>query len=70
VISSTLLPRFAATLCGEDIFVNPSTVALTTLIGFRVPLHLANMLWTPAASRTLRIGPPAITPVPSDAGCI
>jgi small subunit ribosomal protein S5 len=25
---------------------------------------------TPTASNTLRIGPPAITPVPSDAGCI
>ena len=40
-----------------------------TLYADFAALHLAKILWTPTASNTLRIGPPAITPVPSDAGC-
>src|SRR5499426_4096474 len=33
-------------------------------------MHFARMLLTPATSNTARIGPPAMIPVPSDAGCI
>ena len=34
------------------------------------PWHLASTLVTPTTSHTARIGPPAITPVPSAAGCM
>src|SRR5690625_5982058 len=33
------------------------------------PMLLARTSWTPTASNTAPTGPPAITPVPSEAGC-
>src|ERR1051325_4365118 len=45
-----------------------SKVALTTLCGLAVPRDLVRMFWMPADSRMARTGPPAMTPVPSEAG--
>src|ERR1051325_4217943 len=45
-----------------------SKVALTTLWGLAVPRDLVRMFWMPADSRMARTGPPAMTPVPSEAG--
>src|SRR5258706_11456787 len=45
-----------------------SNVALTTLCGLAVPSDLVRMFWIPADSRIARTGPPAMTPVPSEAG--
>src|SRR5438270_11936693 len=45
-----------------------SNVALTTLCGLAVPSDLVRMFWIPADSRMARTGPPAMTPVPSEAG--
>ena len=39
-------------------------------MGLREPTALASTSLTPTASSTARIAPPAITPVPSDAGCM
>jgi hypothetical protein len=38
------------------------------LIGVLEPIHLVRMSLIPASSKTIRIEPPAITPVPSEAG--
>src|SRR5690348_3378879 len=65
-----VLPRFAAISAGELIASSALIVARTTLYGFVGPWHFARMLVTPTTSNTARIAPPAITPVPSDAGCI
>jgi hypothetical protein len=43
-------------------------VALTTLPGLDDPIDLVNISWTPADSSTALTGPPAITPVPGEAG--
>ena len=43
-------------------------VAFAMLIGFVVPRLFASTLRTPASSSTARTPPPAITPVPSEAG--
>ena len=43
-------------------------MALTRLIGFWDPSDLERMSWIPASSSTARTPPPAITPVPGDAG--
>src|SRR5437870_4152846 len=48
--------------------LSASNVALTTLCGFAVPSDFVRMFWMPADSRIARTGPPAMTPVPSDAG--
>src|SRR5574340_678657 len=69
-ISSTFLPRLAAISDGEFIAFRPFSVARTTLYGLLEPIHLASTSRTPTASNTARIAPPAIMPVPSDAGCI
>ena len=45
-------------------------VARTRLIGLREPTALASTFFTPTTSNTARIAPPAITPVPSEAGCM
>src|SRR5712691_11272475 len=45
-----------------------SNVALTTLCGLAVPSDFVRMFWIPADSRMARTGPPAMTPVPSEAG--
>ncbi len=60
----------AATSCGDFICLRPLMVARTRLIGLREPLHLARTSCTPTASNTARIAPPAITPVPLEAGVI
>src|SRR5574340_357485 len=69
-ISSMFLPRLAAISDGEFIAFRPFSVARTTLYGLLEPIHLASTSRTPTASNTARIAPPAIMPVPSDAGCI
>src|SRR6188508_3875960 len=48
--------------------VNALKVAFTTLCGLEDPFDFANTLCTPALSNTARIAPPAITPVPGEAG--
>src|SRR5262245_24003268 len=70
VISSTRLPRRAAISAGVLIDLSPLSVARTTLYGLVEPKHLASTLVTPITSNTARIGPPAMMPVPSCAGCI
>src|SRR5690349_10021491 len=70
VISSTFLPRRAAISAGVLMALRPSRVARTTLYGLVEPKHLARTLVTPITSNTARIGPPAMMPVPSEAGCI
>src|SRR3546814_17349706 len=67
-MSSTVLPRLAAISEGLFILVSASIVARTRLIGLREPSALASTFCTPATSNTARIAPPAITPVPSEAG--
>src|ERR1700674_3882992 len=69
-ISSMVLPRLAATSEGRVISSNPFNVARTTLYGLVEPWHFASTLVTPITSNTARIGPPAIIPVPSEAGCM
>ena len=46
----------------------PSNVALTTLCGLAMPSDLVRMFWMPADSTIARTAPPAMTPVPSEAG--
>ena len=53
-----------------SIVVNPSIVARTMLIGVFEPKDFERISPTPASSSTARTGPPAITPVPSEAGLI
>src|SRR5690242_9930981 len=53
---------------GVDCLRRPSSVARTRLYGFVEPWLLATTFCTPITSNTARIGPPAITPVPSFAG--
>src|SRR3954469_16876620 len=48
--------------------LSASNVALTTLCGFAVPRDFVRMFCMPADSRIARTGPPAMTPVPSEAG--
>src|SRR5690348_4767129 len=48
----------------------PLMVARTRLIGSREPTAFASTSLTPTTSSTARIAPPAITPVPSEAGCM
>ena len=43
-------------------------MALTTLWAVVEPRLLVRMFWMPAAVITARTGPPAMTPVPSEAG--
>src|SRR6478735_715693 len=69
-ISSTVLPRLAAMSAGALPCSSALIVARTTLYGLVGPWHFARMLVTPTTSNTARIAPPAITPVPSDAGCM
>ena len=64
------IPLWNATLCGALIFTSASIVAFTTLCGFELPLDFASTSCTPADSKTARIAPPAINPVPGAAGLI
>src|SRR3954452_20995432 len=61
-------PRSSATSSGRRSCCSPVTVALTRLIGFWVPSDLLRMSWIPASSSTARTPPPAMTPVPGEAG--
>src|SRR4029079_665395 len=69
-ISSTVLPRLAAMSSGALIASSALIVARTTLYGLVGPWHLARMFVTPTTSNTARLAPPAMTPVPSEAGCM
>src|SRR5215208_252401 len=66
--SEICLPRIRATSSGRRSRVSASTVAFAMLIGFVVPSDFARTLRMPASSSTARTPPPAITPVPSEAG--
>src|SRR3954447_7273887 len=65
---STDRPRSAATSSGLRRSCRPAMVALTRLIGFCEPSDFDRMSWIPASSSTARTPPPAITPVPGEAG--
>src|SRR5258708_30181601 len=68
LISSTVLERVSATCATSFKPSSAAKVALTTLCGFEVPSDLVSTLVIPATCITLRTGPPAITPVPSEPG--
>src|SRR5690606_6612015 len=69
-ISATDLPRLAAISDGVLVLNRPFSVARTTLYGLVEPRHLATTSVTPITSNTARIWPPAMMPVPGEAGCI
>jgi hypothetical protein len=60
--------RRLATSSGEDNCFKASMVAFTALWGLWDPRHLVRTFLMPATSTTARTGPPAMTPVPSEAG--
>src|SRR4051812_49326376 len=66
--SSTGRPRRAATFSGDSRPFSAATVACTMLIGLDDPRLLLSTSWMPAHSSTARTGPPAMTPVPAEAG--
>ncbi len=66
--SSTVFPRNFATSSARFNWLNPLTVARTILIGVLEPSDFDKISATPASSNTARTGPPAITPVPAEAG--
>src|SRR5262245_29015665 len=66
--SWTSLPRRFATCSAFRSHLSPSRVARRTVLGFAVPSDFVRMSWTPHDSRTARTAPPAMTPVPGDAG--
>jgi hypothetical protein len=55
---------------GVDHLDRPLMVACTTFMALLVPMHLASTFCTPTTSNTARIAPPAMMPVPSEAGCM
>src|SRR5215217_2516202 len=61
-------PRSCAISSGLRRSCRPAIVALTRLIGFCEPSDFDRMSWIPASSSTARTPPPAITPVPGEAG--
>src|SRR3954451_2098224 len=65
---STERPRNCAISSGLRRSWRPAIVALTRLIGFWEPSDFERMSWIPASSSTARTPPPAITPVPGEAG--
>ena len=65
-----LFERLAATSDGVFIACKPLSVARTTLYGLVEPTIFASTFVIPMTSKIARIGPPAMMPVPSDAGCI
>src|SRR3954463_9724869 len=65
---STDRPRSVATSSGRRRPWRPAIVAFTRLIGVWVPSDLERMSWMPASSSTARTPPPAMTPVPGEAG--
>src|SRR5215211_3859590 len=69
-ICSTVRPRLAAISYAVFCSTKEISVARTRLYGFVEPWHLARTFVTPTTSQTARIGPPAMMPVPSAAGCM
>ena len=67
MMSPTFLPRRAATLLGVAVFCKASKVALIMLWGLEVPMDLATTSCMPRVSKTARMGPPAMMPVPGGA---
>src|SRR6266404_6541694 len=67
-MSSTWLPRKRANSIGSFILSKASKVARTTLCGLVDPNTFVRTSRTPTACITARTAPPAITPVPSEAG--
>src|SRR4029453_8648674 len=67
-ISSTCLPRKRASSIGSFMRRSASKVARTTLCGLVEPSTFVRTSLTPTACMTARTAPPAITPVPSEAG--
>src|SRR5581483_478797 len=63
----TLMLRRAATERGESWCFSALKVARTMLYGFDEPNDFATTSWTPSVSKTARIGPPAMMPVPGGA---
>src|SRR5207248_10832314 len=61
-------PRASAIVSAERSAPRASIVAMTTFTGFVLPSDFERMSWMPADSTTARTEPPAITPVPFDAG--
>src|SRR5581483_2007285 len=68
LISSTVLERVSATWAASFKLSSAANVALITLCGLEVPSDFVSTLVMPATCITLRTGPPAMTPVPSEAG--
>src|SRR5205085_3304632 len=66
--SSSGKPRRAATSSGRCRPLSAATVACTMLIALSLPSDLDSTSLTPAHSSTARTGPPAMTPVPGEAG--
>src|SRR5215216_1934777 len=66
--SLTVRPRSCATCWGLRSDCRAATVAFTRLIGFWLPRDFESTSLMPASSSTARTPPPAITPVPGDAG--
>src|SRR3954470_10561709 len=61
-------PRSSATSSGLRSCCRPVIVAFTRLIGFCEPSDFDRMSCRPASSSTARTPPPAMTPVPAEAG--
>src|SRR4051794_23354047 len=66
--SRTVRPRSSATCSGLRRSRSAAIVARTRLIGFWLPRLFESTSWIPASSSTARTPPPAITPVPAEAG--
>src|SRR4029434_7458350 len=66
--SRTARPRSSARCAGLRRPWSAATVAFTRLIGFWLPSDFESTSWMPASSSTARTPPPAITPVPGEAG--
>src|SRR6218665_1814530 len=69
-MSSTVLPRLAATCEAVVEWTKASKVARTMWWGWDEPWLLATISVTPSTSKTARIGPPAMMPAPLGAGAI
>src|SRR5262245_52654104 len=67
-ISSVDLSRLSAICSAALSIFKALTVARTTLCGLEEPRHFERMSWMPADSTTARTAPPAMTPVPAEAG--
>src|SRR5262249_51826049 len=68
ITSAASFPRLRAMSSTLLSSLSAFPVARTTLGGFEDPMHLVRMSWIPALSTTARTAPPAMTPVPAEAG--